>query len=342
MRAWRVASSMPSSSRTCSTSVFWTSASGWLMSRTWTMRSASSTSSSVARKAATSSVGRSVMKPTVSERMALAARGQRDAAAWSGRGWRTAGRGHHGGAGEPVEQGGLAGVGVADQRDDRERARAARLAVQAAGAADVLQLLLDAGDALGDQAAVELELALAGAAQEAEAAALALEVGPGAHQPASAGRSAAASSTWSTPSRVRARSPKISRIRPVRSMTLAFQRFSRLRCCTGRERGVDDDQLGRLGLERRGRSRRPCPSPAGSPGARWRSVHHSAWTTSRSIARGEARRPRRGGLGRRAAAASTLRQDRGDDPGPAARGLVLAGRGGSALLLLGAFCGRGS
>src|SRR5262252_6643519 len=42
-----------------------------------------------------------------------------------------------------------------------------------------------------------------------------------------------ASSTCSAPSRVRARRPKISRIRPVRSSTLAPQAFSRLRCCTG-------------------------------------------------------------------------------------------------------------
>ena len=39
------------------------------MSRTCRMRSASTTSSSVARKAATSVVGRSEMKPTVSDRM---------------------------------------------------------------------------------------------------------------------------------------------------------------------------------------------------------------------------------------------------------------------------------
>ena len=35
------------------------------------------------------------------------------------------------------------------------------------------------------------------------------------------------------PSRVWARAPKISRISPVRSSTLAAQAFSRLRCCTG-------------------------------------------------------------------------------------------------------------
>ena len=87
------------------------------------------------------------------------------------------------GTGQAVEQGRLAGVGVADQGHDRVGHAAAGLAVQAAGAADLVQLLLDPDDPLGDPAAVELELALAGAAQEAEAAALALEMGPGADQP---------------------------------------------------------------------------------------------------------------------------------------------------------------
>jgi hypothetical protein len=48
-----------------------TEASAWATSRTWRMTSAESTSSSVARKAAMSEVGRSEMKPTVSDRMIL-------------------------------------------------------------------------------------------------------------------------------------------------------------------------------------------------------------------------------------------------------------------------------
>ena len=47
----------------------------------------------------------------------------------------------------------------------------------------LLQLALDDGDAVGDQAAIHFELAFAGAAEKAEAAALALEMGPRAHQP---------------------------------------------------------------------------------------------------------------------------------------------------------------
>ncbi len=48
------------------------------------------------------------------------------------------------GPGQAVEQGRLAGVGVADQRDDRIRNVAAARPMQRAGALDVLELALDA------------------------------------------------------------------------------------------------------------------------------------------------------------------------------------------------------
>ncbi len=86
--------------------------------------------------------------------------------------------------GQRVEQGGFAGIGVADQRHHRVRHALARLAVQAAGALDLFQFLADLGDALADQAAVGFDLGFARPAQKAEAAALALQMGPAAHQPA--------------------------------------------------------------------------------------------------------------------------------------------------------------
>ena len=209
------------------------SLSGCAASRTCRMTSASATSSSVARNASTSSCGSSLMKPTVSDRMTRRPDGRRSprmvgssvANSWS--------RARHLGAGQRVEQRRLAGVGVADQRDHRERHAPPRGAVQAAGAAHLLQILLQPHDALADQPAVGLDLRLAGAAEEAEAAALPLQMGPGPHQARCADIPDAPARPAACLRVVAARSPKMSRIRPVRSMTLQPQARSRLRCCTG-------------------------------------------------------------------------------------------------------------
>ena len=118
--------------------------------------------------------------------------------------------------------------------------------MEAAGAGDLLQLAPEPRHAVADQAAVGLDLRLARAAQEAEAAALALEVGPAADQPPRLIVEMCASSTCSRPSALAARSPKISRISPVRSITLAPSAVSRLRCWMADSDCVEDDEPGIL------------------------------------------------------------------------------------------------
>ena len=70
----------------------------------------------------------------------------------------------HAGIREPVEQRGLAGVGVAGDRDAGDVVATARLALDVAGAAQVLELLAQLGDPGVDAASVGLDLRLTGAA----------------------------------------------------------------------------------------------------------------------------------------------------------------------------------
>ena len=90
---------------------------------------------------------------------------------------------HHVGMGQLVEQRGLAGVGIADQRDDGIRHLLARRAMKPARALHLFDLLANLGEAFADQAPVGFDLGFTGATEEAKAAALALQVGPGPHQP---------------------------------------------------------------------------------------------------------------------------------------------------------------
>src|SRR5690606_24427529 len=83
-----------------------------------------------------------------------------------------------------VEKGRFSGIGIADDRDHRERHLLALGAVQVARAPHRLQLALQLYDFVLQDPPVGLDLCFAGAAEEAAAAALALEMGPASDQPA--------------------------------------------------------------------------------------------------------------------------------------------------------------
>ena len=85
---------------------------------------------------------------------------------------------------QPVEQRRLAGIGVADQRNNRIRHPLSALPMQMTCALDAFEFQLDTCDAFADQAAVGFDLRLARPAEKAETAALTLKVGPRPHQPA--------------------------------------------------------------------------------------------------------------------------------------------------------------
>ena len=114
--------------------------SGEAMSRTCRMMSASSTSSSVARKAATSVVGRSEMKPTVSESTISSPCGSRTLRSVGSSVAKSMSLARMLGAGQPVEERRLAGIRVADQRRDRPRHALALGAMHRAHVAHLVEL----------------------------------------------------------------------------------------------------------------------------------------------------------------------------------------------------------
>ena len=168
----------------------WRSRSGLAASMTCSSRSASVTSSSVARKAATSVCGRRSMKPTVSETSSSRRSGRRT--------WRTSGSSVTNSASDAsavvprqqVEQRGLAGVRVADERHRRDR-RFCRRSRSCARRRRTSSICRGRSlDALPDPPPVGFELRLAGAAR-ADAAAQPRQRGAGARPGAAADNAAA-------------------------------------------------------------------------------------------------------------------------------------------------------
>ena len=209
--------------------------------------------------------------------------------------------GEHVGQRQPVEQGRLAGVGVADQGHDRPARAPALGAVQVARALHLLQLALDLDDAVADQAAVDLELGFAGAAEEAEAAALPLQMGPGPHQPAALVAERGQLDLQLALARAGARAEDL-QDQPGPVDDLELHSFSRLRCCTGRQGGQSTiDKADLLGLDQVAKALDRAGSRAASPGrtaGRARSRHgprrdrsHAARPTASSSCSSGARSP---------------------------------------------------
>ena len=226
----------PISSSTSSVTASWRSKPGSLASTTWSSSDASSASSSVDLNEATSPCGRFLMKPTVS---LTSTRGT-----VSGCRARTVVSSvanslfgdQHLAAGERAHQGGLAGVGVADQRHAREA-----LALAAPGA---LRLALDGPSRRAPSAARRCGRgSCAGRARRATRRRRGRRCrcarGPSARPawPPRAGAAPCSPGARSRPARARRASCawrwKISRITMVRSITSPPTSFSRLSACEG-------------------------------------------------------------------------------------------------------------
>ena len=195
---------------------------------TCSSRSASATSSSVARNAATSECGSRSMNPTVSDTSSSRRSGSRTLRTSGSSVTNSASDATASSPRQQVEQRGLAGVGVADQRDGRHRGLVAALAQLRAPAAG--------------RRRSRSESMLMRCRMRRRSVSSFVSPGPRVPMPPPSRDSAVpdptsrgsryfscASSTCSLPSRVRARRAKMSRISCVRSMTLRLER--RLRGC---------------------------------------------------------------------------------------------------------------
>ena len=229
------ASSAPSpamSSSTFITSARCAAVSGWAASRTCKMTSAWATSSNVARKASTSSCGNSLMKPTVSDKITRRPDGRRSPR--------------------------IVGSKVANSWS----LATTSAPVRALNNVDLPELVYPTSATTGKGTRLRAERwrprvrrtcsrSFFSRTRRSSIKRLSASicVSPGPPRKPKPPRcrskwvqdrtrrerwySRCASSTWSVPSLVAARSPKISKINPVRSITLQPQARSRLRCCTG-------------------------------------------------------------------------------------------------------------
>ena len=179
-------SSAPISRRTVSTAAIWASGSAAEASTTCTRRSASATSSSVDRNASTSCVGSLRTKPTVSRQQDPLAAGKVEAAGGGVDGGEQAVLHQHPGVGEPVQQRGLAGVGVADDGDGLQPGPGPGLALDPTVLGVDLEVGLQLADPTQQPPAVDLELGLAAAEPGADAAGLLAEALALAPQPGQA------------------------------------------------------------------------------------------------------------------------------------------------------------
>ena len=240
----------PISSSTSSTAraICDSSSSGAEASTTWSSRSARRVSSRVAPNASTSWWGSLRMNPTVSV-MQVGAAVQLERP--GGRVERVEQPVPHPdvGAGQRVEQRGLARVGVAGQRDRRQLRPLALGAHRRAVRAHVAELALERGDAVAGEPAIGLDLRLTGAARS-DAAAEALEVRPQAAHAREVVLELGQLDLQLARRPSAACPAKMSRITAVRSTTGTPRAFSRLRSWRGRQLVVAGHHVGVAGGDR--------------------------------------------------------------------------------------------